>query len=358
MTIIYTLLALLMFGIMITVHEAGHFFAARLARIPVKEFAIGFGPSLLSWNSKKHETVFHLRSIPVGGYCMFYGEDDIRGEEKDDPRFFGRYPVWGRLLTILMGPVMNFVLALVVAFGFYLSYGVPTNVGPYVTEVRTVNQNSPAELAGIKVGDRIQSINGTAIQDDLTDVLNREAAKGAMPLEMSVLRGYGGAQRTVHLAVTPLQSPDNGQYLLGVIVNISAPTEWKKGSLADVGTAAASLCGRAATSVLDAFRGLIFKGEGFGSMTGVVGVTQMIVEETQRSKLQGYLSMMIFISINLGLVNLFPFPGLDGSRLLFLLVEAVRGRPARREAYVHAFGMMLLVGFIIFITLRDLLRLF
>jgi regulator of sigma E protease len=95
-----------------------------------------------------------------------------------------------------------------------------------------------------------------------------------------------------------------------------------------------------------------------GDMTGVVGVTQMIVQETQRSQLQGYLSMLIFISINLGLVNLFPFPGLDGSRLLFLLVEAVRGKPIKKEAYVHAAGMVLLLGFMLFITLRDILRLF
>lgn len=358
MTIIYILLALLMFGIMITVHEAGHFFAARLAHIPVKEFAIGFGPSLRSWKSKKHETVFHLRSIPVGGYCMFFGEDDVQGKEQDDPRAFGKHSVWGRLLTISMGPVMNFVLALVVAFGFYLFYGVPTNAGPYVTEVRTVNQNSPAELAGMKVGDRIQAINGIQVEENLSRVLNQEAEKGNIPMNVRVLRGYGSAQQPVDLTITPLKSPDNGQYLLGVIVNISAPIEWIKSDIAKTGTAAFSLCGRAATSVLDAFRSLIFKGEGFGTMTGVVGVTQMIVEETQRSKLQGYLSMMIFISINLGLVNLFPFPGLDGSRLLFLIVEAVRGKPAKREAYVHAFGMMLLVGFIIFITLRDLLRLF
>lgn len=358
MTILYILFALLMFGIMITVHEAGHFFAARLARIPVKEFAIGFGPSIVSRNSKKYETVFHLRAIPVGGYCMFYGEDDVEGKEKDDPRAFGRYPVLGRLLTILMGPVMNFVLALAVAFGLYLHYGVPVNVGPYVTEVRTVNQNSPAELGGIKVGDKILSVDGVGVENDLSGVLNRQAEKGEMPLDITVERGYGSARQELTLQVTPLQSPENGQYLLGVIVNVGAPVEWKKTGIGETLAAAWSLSGRAATSVLDAFKGLIFKGEGFGAMTGVVGVTQMIVEETQRSKLQGYLSMMIFISINLGLVNLFPFPGLDGSRLLFLLVEAVRGKPARREAYVHAFGMMLLAGFIIFITLRDLLRLF
>lgn len=358
MTIIYILLALIMFGIMITIHEAGHFFAARIAHIPVKEFAIGFGPPLLSWQSKKHETVFYLRSIPVGGYCMFYGENDIEGKEKEDPRSFGKYPVFSRLMTILMGPLMNFVLALVVAFAFYLSFGIPKNAGPYVTEVHTVNQNSPAELAGIWVGDKIQTINGRSVEENLSAILDQEAEKGHIPMEVGVLRGYGDGQQTIKLSATPLKSPDNGHYLLGVIVNVSAPIAWEKAGPSDAVGAAFTLCRRASTGVLNGFRSLILKGEGFDSMTGVVGVTQMIVEETRRSSLQGYLSMMIFISINLGLVNLFPFPGLDGSRLLFLLVEAVRGKPAKREAYVHTFGMLLLLGFILFITLRDLMRLF
>ncbi|HSK68625.1 MAG TPA: site-2 protease family protein, partial [Candidatus Limnocylindria bacterium] len=104
MTFLYVLAAVALFGILITVHEAGHFFAARFMRIPVREFAIGFGPKLLHWKSRKHDTDFYLRAIPLGGYCAFYGEDDAQGEYKDDPRAFGRYPVWKRLVTIAMGP--------------------------------------------------------------------------------------------------------------------------------------------------------------------------------------------------------------------------------------------------------------
>lgn len=357
MTALYTVLALFMFGVMITVHEAGHFFAARLSKIPVKEFAIGFGPPLLKWGSKKYETVFYLRAIPVGGYCMFYGEDDVQGKEADDPRAFGRHSVWGRLCTILMGPVMNLALAAVVAFGFYALYGVPRQTGAYVTEIRSVNQNSPAELAGLKAGDKIQSVNGIEIQDNLSSVLNEQSKMGTAPVEMVVLRGYGAAAGPVTLSASPLWSEEAKQSLLGIIVNIAAPVDWQRGSLGEVIHASWTMCVRAGRSILDAFGGLLFKGEGFESMSGVVGVTQMIVEETQRSRLQGYLSMMVFISINLGLVNLIPFPGLDGSRLLFLVVEAVRGKPAKKEAYVHAFGMMILFAFILFITLRDILRL-
>lgn len=358
MTILYILLALLMFGIMITVHEAGHFFAARLTGIPVKEFAIGFGPSIAQWNSKKYETKFYLRSIPVGGYCMFYGEDDIEGKEINDPRAFGKHKVSSRLLTILMGSVMNIVLALVVAFGYYAVSGVPTITGPYTTRVQSVNQGSPAEMAGILMGDVITSVEGQKVTNNLSILLDFYGQKGEFPVNLTVARGYGEAQKLVDLQVTPIKDQDTNRYMLGVIVDISAPVEVVKSGLLGSFKAAVQLCVGASRSILDAFRNLVFRGEGMGEMTGVVGVTQMIVEETQRSQLQGYLSMLIFISINLGLVNLFPFPGLDGSRLLFLLVEAIRGKPVEKEAYVHAAGMVLLLGFMLFITLRDILRLF
>ena len=143
MTAFYILAAVLMFGVMITVHEAGHFFAARLFRIPVREFSIGFGPQLLKWKRKKHSTLFFLRAIPLGGYCAFYGEDDVSGESKGDPRAFGKHSVFKRLMTILMGPVMNFLLAFVVAVIFYTISGVPAPAGPTVTVVAICHPGQP-----------------------------------------------------------------------------------------------------------------------------------------------------------------------------------------------------------------------
>ena len=127
MSVLMILAAILMLGVMVMVHECGHFFAARLTGIPVKEFAIGFGPKLFSWKSKKHETRFFWRLIPAGGYCMFYGEDDAEGKEREDPRSINRYAVWKRLLTILMGPVMNFVLALLAATALFFVLGEDVN---------------------------------------------------------------------------------------------------------------------------------------------------------------------------------------------------------------------------------------
>lgn len=358
MNLIYILLAILMFGLMISIHELGHFFAARLTGIPVKEFAIGFGPQIVSWKSKKHETKFYLKAMPLGGYCMFYGEDDINKKEADDPRALSNFHPLKRLITVFMGPIMNIVLAFVVALAVYAAQGIPVITGPYETVVTSVNQASPADAAGMLPGDRILSINGIKIDDNLSQVLDTQMEKAEGPLAVTIERGLKENARQEQLNITPLYSEKENRYLMGIMVNISAPTELKKGSIGENLSSAYKLCVNYSGAIINALKGLITTGEGFEDMTGVVGVTDAIVKQSQVASFIVFPSMLIFISINLGIVNLFPFPGLDGSRILFLLYELVRGKPAKHEAYVHAAGMLILFGFIIFITLRDILRLF
>ena len=162
MNILYILAAIVMLGIMVTIHEAGHFFAARLTGIPVKEFALGFGRQTLEWESKKYETQFFWRAIPAGGYCMFYGEDDAEGSEaKNDPRAIGNFAVWRRIITVFMGPCMNFVLALIVAAGLFGMVGEDTQ-GRYADypQVVTVDSTGAAEEEGIQPGDHLTAGNG------------------------------------------------------------------------------------------------------------------------------------------------------------------------------------------------------
>lgn len=358
MTFLYVILAVLMFGIMITVHELGHFAAARLTRIPVREFAVGFGPALIKWKGRKHDTQFAIRAIPMGGYCAFYGEDDIQGKYRNDPRSFGIHAVWRRFLTILMGAVMNLALAFVVAALFYTLSGVPRVTGPYATHVVLVEQGSLAELAGMQAGDRIVSVNGTQITNNLSQVIADLAKAEAFPMRVAVERGAQGEARQHTLTMTPLFDSHEGRYRMGVQIQQGAPVSWQRGSAGDVLGAAWQLCVNAGTAILNALRNLFFRGEGLGNVSGIVGVTRMIVEETRQAQLEGYLYLMSLISVNLGLFNLMPIPGLDGSRLLFLMWEAVRGRPVRREAYVHAIGMVILFGLMIWINFRDILRLF
>ncbi|MGI6688215.1 MAG: M50 family metallopeptidase [Christensenellales bacterium] len=354
MTILYILLAVLMFGIMITVHEAGHFFAARLCKIPVKEFSIGFGPQLLTWKRKKHDTVFFLRAIPLGGYCAFYGEDDVTGESKHDPRAFNKRSIFKRLMTILMGPVMNFLLAFVVAVLFYSISGVPTITGPATTVVEQVNADSPAMAAGMKAGDHITAINGQPVTDNLISLIAQETGKGIEILDFTVARDH----QELTLQVKPLFSSVEKRFMIGVDAMATAPVTWAPGNLGAVIKASATLCYNAGASIITALKSLVTRGQGINELSGIVGITKLIVEETRQSQLQGYLYLMALISVNLGLMNLLIIPGLDGSRILFLIVEALRGKPVEKEGYVHAAGMVLLFGLMIWITLRDIVRLF
>ena len=198
----YILLAILLLAILITVHEFGHFLAARAMKIEVREFAIGMGPKLFGWKSRKYETAFAVRAIPVGGYCAFYGEDDPTGKSRDDPRAFPKQNVWKRLFVILMGPMMNFVLAFVVATVFYWVNGISvvTGVDPYIAEIMAAG---PANFAGMEAGDRVTEINGKNMLDGTVDTLldTIQAWKeGDGPLQMTVERG----DKTLHMEMTPV----------------------------------------------------------------------------------------------------------------------------------------------------------
>ena len=144
----YVLIGVLLLGILVAVHEFGHFMAARLTGIEVMEFAVGMGPKIFGWTGKKG-TKFSLRCIPFGGFCAFYGEDDVEGKSKDDPRAYNKQAVWKRMLTVAMGPVMNFVLALIVSVVFCWSTGVMTAYPAIVG----VEENSPAYAGGLRAGD-------------------------------------------------------------------------------------------------------------------------------------------------------------------------------------------------------------
>lgn len=348
MTILYILAAVLLFGILITVHEAGHFFAARLMKIPVREFAIGFGPRLLKWKRPKHETEFYLRAIPLGGYCAFYGEDDTTGEYKDDERAFSNFSVWKRLFTIIMGPLMNLLLALLVALLLYAAFGVP---GPMTTTVQSVVEDGAAGKAGMLPNDIILAVDGQPVTDNLSGLLN----DGVVGESRLIKVKRGGDE--FDLTVSPEYNPVEKRNMIGIIMSVG-PDRMVAGTPGQIVKSAFQLSYQAGSMVVNAVVNLLTRGEGAGEVTGVVGITKMIVDEIERSQWEGYLTLMVLISVNLGLMNLLIIPGLDGSRIVFLLIEAIRGKPLKKEGYVHAAGMVLLFALMIFITFRDVVRLF
>lgn len=357
MTFLTILAALLMLGIMIMVHEFGHFISARMTGIAVQQFSIGFGPKLFGWKSKKYETEFMVRAlIPIGGYCMFYGEDDAQGKHVDDPRSYYKQGVWKRMFSVLMGPAMNLVLAFVVAVGLFFIGGVQTVV-PYVA---TIEANSPAAQAGLQTGDIFASINGQDVQDGTTDKvasLIRAYKEGDAPLEVQVLRGQENTPVT--LSVVPFYDQQNERFRLGIEIGGMPGQDMQRVSFGEAVSRGYTTCVEAGKLILNGLRDLIFKGEGLEESAGPVGIVQQISVQTQQYGLQGYLFLLIILSINLGLVNLLPIPGLDGSRVLFMLVEAVFRKPVNRraEAMIHLAGFAILVSAMLFLTYRDIQRL-
>jgi len=354
----YILIALLLLGILITVHEWGHFIAARLTGIQVSEFAIGMGPKLFGWQSKKYATVFSLRAIPVGGFCAFYGEDDLSGKHIGDSWAFGNQAVWKRILTVAMGPMMNFVLAFVVTMLFFWIGGVNevTGVDPYIHQVAAAG---PAYSAELQDGDIIESVNGMSVLDGTTDtLLNAISAyqEGDAPLRMVVRRG----NETFETEMTPFWDEAEGKYRVGVTIGGRYRTTHRPCGLGEAIGESWSTCVYAGGMIINALKDLVTTGAGLEQTSGPVGVVSMVSQEVAIGGFEAFLNYLVVISINLGIMNLLPIPGLDGSRLIFLIIEAIRRKPIapQKEAIVHLIGMIFLFGLMIFFTFKDVMNLF
>ena len=354
-TILSVFLALLMLGIMIAVHEAGHFTAARACGIPVRSFGIGFGPKLFGWKGKKSGTDYVFRLIPGGGYCAFYGEDDTQAEPgKEDPRSLQLQAPWKRLIVLFAGPFMNFVLAFVVALAFYFGYGLPYAGDKIETQIISVQPDSPADIGGMLPGDIVLSMDGQPVTDNFVSLI--DAWDAAKPIEIVVQRG----EDTQTLHVTPDFITTENRYMMGVTLTMQAETVWVHEGFGKTVSHTFDVCVSAGGAILEALKDLFTKGEGLDQMSGPVGVINIIAKETQAYKLMGYLNMLIMISINLGLVNLLPIPGLDGCRMLFVLYEMIFRKPINRrvEAYIHLAGYAFLLLVMVYFTFHDVMNIF
>jgi len=341
--------SIIVFGLIIFVHEFGHYIVAKLSGVRVEEFALGMGPKVLS--TKKGETLYSLRALPLGGFCRMAGEqghDDYAPQRTYDPKRFDQKPVYVRMAVVAAGPVMNFLLAILLFTLIFGVIGVPTD---YTTTIGEVRVGSPAEGAGLQAGDRILQINDTKLESwsQMVKIIN---SSPGVPLSLVIERA--GSQQTIQ--VTPELDPENQVGLIGV-----TPMEpiWKK-----IGIFAGLREGLLRTweitvltvvGLIELIRGKV-SAEG---VSGPVGIIQLI-DQSARFGMIYVANLTALISINLGLLNLLPIPALDGSRLLFMLFEAVRGRPVNpeKENFVHLVGFMLLMGLMILITYKDIVRLF
>lgn len=340
-TVLTILFGLLMLTLLVLVHEGGHFFVGKSCGIRIDEFAVGFGPKLLS--REKDGIRYSVRALPLGGFVQFYGEE----EEVDaayEPRAFNNRPIWQRALTIAAGPVMNILFALLLTVAVLVGYG------DYVPQIASVEQGMPAYVAGLQEGDRIVMLNGKRI--DFSMEFDAAQISGSEHITIGVEREDGYHE----FEMNTVKSEETGNYRIGITYTEYARRRF--GFFEALGLSFKWLW-LVIKEMFTALGAAIFGGKGISELSGPVG-TITIVGEAVRYGFETILRMAALLSINLGIMNILPFPALDGGRLLFLGVEKLRGRPLDRkvESYINLGGLALLFLLMIVLTYQDIARLF
>lgn len=348
-------LFIVIFGAVVIAHEFGHFLLAKANGIHVVEFAVGMGPNLIS--VKKGDTKYSLKLFPIGGACMFEGEDGLT--EKDEEPGEGSFlkaSVWGRISTVVAGPFFNFILAFIIAFIMVNMTGVIAIRDPIATQV---TEGGGAEAAGLQDGDKIISIGGERIRLYQEISLYMQATYRGGDLEVIYERdGVRGAT-----ILTPQYDQSLGVYLLGVA---NAEFVEPKG-METLKYAWYEM--RYSVKATYKSLGMLFRGRVTRQdVKGPVGIAVDVVGETYKtakdygwqSVLLSMLNITLMLSVNLGILNLLPVPALDGGRLVFLLVEVIRGKPVppEKEGMVHFVGLMFFMILMVFIFFNDISNVF
>lgn len=338
------ILALIIFSAIVIFHELGHFLLAKWNGIEVIEFSLGMGPRLLShvWG----DTRYSLKLLPIGGSCQMVGEE----EASDSEGAFGNKSVWARIAVVAAGPVFNFILAWVLALIIVGSVG-------YDNTMVDIIPDSAAAEAGMEDGDQISSINGSRTWLYREVSLYSSLHQGQTA---TVVFERNGEKQTVVL--TPKQS-DTGAYLYGFSRTVQRE---KGGALETVGYSCAEIRYWLKATV-ESLKMLIGGQVGLEEMSGPVGIVSTIGDTYKESRVDGWyyvtmnmIMIAILLSVNLGVMNLLPIPALDGGRLVFLILEAIRGKaiPQEKESMVHFTGFVLLMGLMAVILFSDLHKLF
>ena len=341
------ILAIVVFGLIVFVHELGHFLLAKANKIRVDEFSIGMGPRICSF--VKGETRYSLKILPIGGSCMM-GEDDAEDVGEGS---FNSKSVWARMSVIVAGAVFNFILALIFAIivvGF-TGYDEPVISG--------VVEGFPAEEAQMQAGDRIVKMNNKRIH------LWREVTYYNMFHQgetVELVYERDGERYTTTL--TPTYSEEDGRYLYGFISTLAR----EKVGVFEVVKYSFHEVGYWISSTIDSLKMLITGGASMNDLSGPVGIVQSIGSTYEESVANdGYyyaflnmLNWAILLSANLGVMNLLPIPALDGGRLVFLIVEAIRRKPIdpNKEGIVHMIGILLLFALMFLVMANDIRKLF
>ena len=337
------ILAILAFGMLVIVHEFGHFITAKRGGVQVNEFWIGMGPTLLK---KEHNgTLYCLKLLPFGGACVMEGED----EDSESEHAFGKASLPRRMLIVAAGALMNFLVGFLIVLAVIQPNG--PNGGYIVSTIDSVDPASTAAAAGgLQAGDEILEVDGYNIllrsdfemalsrgMDTTYEVVvRRDGEKVTLPAVVleATIEGEDGRKM---IGLTFAEQPDS----IGMHVNMAVRTSLNYARLVWVSL------------------GMLVSGQvGVDQLSGPVGVAS-VMATTASYSISAFLQLVAFISINLGVMNLLPLPALDGGRLVFLIIEGIRRKPvpAKYEGYIHAAGLMLLLALMVYVTGQDIVRL-
>ena len=337
------IVALLVFGVIVLFHEYGHYIVARKSGIIVDEFAIGMGPKIAG--IKKGDTEFTIRALPIGGACMMRGEDTA--EECEEGSFNSR-PVWQRIAVVFAGPFFNFIMAFVCAVILVGASGYMSG------EILEVMDDSPALEAGFEAGDKILKVDRTPVHT-FSDFRMYIALNQSKSCNVTVLRD--GEKKVIN--VTP-KLDDDGIYRIGIVGGVI-----ERPGLAGTLVSAFYEVKSNINVVIKSLEMLIAGKVSSRDISGPVGIFTVIgdsysdaVQYGVKTVILTILDLILLLSANLGVMNLLPIPALDGGRLVFLVVEAVRGKPVSREkeGMVHFIGFVLLMIIMALVMFNDIAR--
>ncbi len=348
MSILYIAIAILIFGLLIAVHELGHFTAAKLSGVKVLEFSVGMGPAI--FKKQKGETLYALRCIPFGGFCAMEGEDG----GSDDPRSFANQAIWKRLIILAAGSGMNFLT------GFLIVLILFSNAGGFrAPTIASFMEGCPYESdSGLQVGDRFRSIDGRRVWQyyDVADFL----AAGGENHDIVVIRdGHRVKLEDFHMVRISYEGYENKMY--GFTFGLDEPTLGNKLRYAGATTM------EFVRMVWDALGQLVGGKVSVNDLSGPVGIVDMMAEtgEQAESVSDGLYSIFYlgaFIAVNLAVMNMLPIPALDGGRVFLLLITALIELITRKkldpkyEGYIHAAGMVLLLALMAYVMFHDIFR--
>lgn len=327
------LLTILLFSVMVIPHEFGHFAAAKLSGIKVNEFSVGMGPKI--FQKQGNETKYSIRIFPIGGFCAMEGED----EESDNPRAFNNVSTLKKIFVLSSGAIMNILVALLLMIITVQIIGTPTNV------VGSIEKNSPAELAGLRAGDRIVELDNKEI-NSWEDFVQEMRTKESEQIEIGIER-KGNYKEFI---INPIYK--DGRQVIGVTSkpahNLFKSAIYGSKSTWQINSAMYSGLYKMLTGKVN------FK----KNVAGPIGIISL-VGKTSKEGFISFIYFAVIISINLAVINMLPFPALDGGRILFTLIRKITGNAIsdEMEGKIHLAGFAILIALLIFVTWNDILRL-